>query len=195
MAVLAHTALLAQQETGTARSNYPLRAIRASSVYLDAGMGLGASYEETIGREGSYGLIFPVHFVKSRMQRTHPSSERSASYVYFTPGIKAYPFGRGKVHYALGGNLLLGYGEEHVRDYDYIYYAFNESQVKRVRIGMLWNNYLSIDLSRYWTVGLEAGLGTYYWDHGYTKASSLSSGYANPMSLVGQVAVTLGFRF
>jgi hypothetical protein len=178
---------------------------------MDIGVGVGVSYEHLFGSEQSIGLIIPVSlmlqnkagydYANSANTGAHSNTARYNSFVYFTPGIKIYPFGQRKVTYAVGPNLMLAYGggkDWHPVIDDYGNTNYGEITVTRLRAGVLVNNYVNFQISNLLNVGMEGGLGMRYLDReSYTNSTlrAPNSTIANGFDVTGQFSMTLGLRF
>lgn len=162
---------------------------------LDIGVGFGASYERILGQEKVIGLILPTYLI---LENNGYSSGRINSYIYFNPGIKVYPFGQRKVTYAIGPNLMLGYGggRHDVLDMNTGTYL-NNGKITRLRIGMLVNNYVNFNITPSFNLGVEAGLGVRYLDRQtiHNETLNTSTTYYNGLEVTGIFSMTLGFRF
>lgn len=167
---------------------------------MDVGVGFGLSYERIFGAEKMVGLVLPVHLMLEDEGSFDPffsggNGDRYNTYVYFTPGLKIYPFGQRKVTYAVGPNLLLGYGGG--EQWRYNYNGVSEwTNVSKLRIGLMVNNYVNFQIARSFNLGLEAGLGVRYIDREtYDSPSTGRNSYSNGINVTGQFSLTLGYRF
>jgi hypothetical protein len=172
---------------------------------MDIGVGFGLSYEKILGKEQMIGLVFPVSLILQSKNNNYVGANgsdiRYNKFVYFTPGVKIYPFGQRRVTYAVGPNLLLGYGGGKEAVYDYsgniAYPALREVEVTRLRLGMLINNYVNFQITPTFNLGLEGGLGMRYYDKESYSGSiyTYNNNYNNGFDITGQFSLTLGLRF
>lgn len=173
---------------------------------MDIGVGFGLSYEKILGSEQKVGLIFPVSMIIQNKENFDYlagsyNNARYNTYVYFTPGVKIYPFGQRKVTYAVGPNLMFAYGGGN--EYQYRTDAYGGAYLDnvkstRVRLGLLANNYVNFQITRSFNIGLEGGLGLRYYDKQTFSGSAFYAGngdISNGFDISGQFSVSLGLRF
>lgn len=187
--------------------NYGSNIVRiAPLTAMDIGVGFGLSYEKIFGKDQMIGLVLPVTLLLENRNNNDLYSgaynqDRYNTYVYFTPGIKFYPFGQRKVTYAVGPNLMLGYGgsnqwQTHTDAYGYVH--LEDVKTTRFRMGVLINNYVNFQVSKLFNVGLEGGLGMRYYDKTSYSGSEFYAGngeYHNGFDITGQFSLTIGLRF
>jgi hypothetical protein len=168
---------------------------------LDIGVGFGASYEKILGEDKNIGIVLPVNLIFEFNDNYYNgyytnNGSYNNTYFYFTPGIKIYPFGQRRVTYAIGPNLMLGAGGGKEMRYNEQIGYDEEYNVSKIRVGMLLNNYLTVQFSRSFNLALQAGLGVRYIDR-ETASSPYSSQQVsnNGMSVTGQFSISLGYRF
>lgn len=164
---------------------------------MDIGAGFGISYERILG-DGTVGLILPVNLLlqNNNDYNNGSNNQQYYTYVYFTPGLKIYPFGQRRITYAVGPSLMLGYGGG--KDWtqsNYPFGAYEQTQKTLFRLGFLVNNYLNFQLTRKFNIGMEAGIGMKYIDHVNYSGPSINYSENNGFDLTGQFQLTLGYRF
>lgn len=173
---------------------------------MDIGVGFGVSYEKIFGDNQIFGVILPVTLLlenstNNAMYSGAYNQDQFNTYVYFTPGVKIYPFGQRKVNYSVGPNLMLGYGGG--KQWQTVTNLSGaETQVSvtstRLRLGLMVNNYVNFQVSRLFNLGLEGGLGMRYYDKTSYSGSSFYAGngdFHNGFDITGQFSLTLGLRF
>lgn len=185
--------------------NYGTNILRVAPItVMDIGVGFGLSYEKIFGAEQMIGLVLPVSVMLENDNNYYFSSNNSnnfSSYFYFTPGIKVYPFGQRKVTYAVGPTLMFGYGGGKQWRYGYdpgSMISYEERvDIKKVRIGMMVSNYVNFNITKSFSLGLEAGVGVRYIDREKVSGSPRfnDATYSNGINATGQFSMTLGYRF
>lgn len=158
---------------------------------LDVGVGVGMSYEKIFGADKNIGIVLPVYVLFEDFDNDpYYNDNSSASYFYFAPGLKVYPFGQRKVTYSIGPNLFVGGGTGRQTNWDMNGNPYTE-EISRFRLGILINNYLNFQFTKNFNLGLQGGLGVRYIDretyNGYTDSRG--------MTVTGQFSITLGYRF
>lgn len=190
----------------TAPPDYGNHIVRlAPLTAMDVGVGFGAGYEYLLGKEQRLGIVLPVSvlFEDKGVKNGGPQYEDSRyyAYVYFTPGLKLYPFGQRKVTYALGPNLMIGHGggsEWQSRTDAYGIIHLDAVQTKRWRLGLLMTNYVNFQFSRHFNLGIEGGLGIRYLDKVSYSGSQFYAGngdFNGGLDITGQFSLALGYRF
>lgn len=164
---------------------------------MDIGTGFGISYERILA-DGSVGLIIPVHLILENSENWNNGSNNVHynSYVYFTPGLKVYPFGQRRITYAVGPSLMLGYGggnEWRSTNDPWGSTVLTEKTV--FRLGFLVNNYINFQVTQKFNLGMEAGIGMRYIDHVNYKSPGYSLSETQGFDITGQFQLTLGYRF
>ena len=211
LAVMAFVSARAQEEGAAtpvpqkSLAAYGSNILRLAPVtVMDIGLGFGASYERILGRSKMIGIVLPVSLLlehKDDLGTQYGSSARYNVYVYFTPGVKIYPFGQHKVTYAVGPNLLLGYGGGSGWQYRTDPYGGmlrDDVKTTRFRMGVLINNYVNFQVSKAFNIGLEGGLGMRYIDrisYSGTQYYAGNGDFSNGFDITGQFSFTLGYRF
>lgn len=188
---------------------YKTNIVRVSpTTAMDVGVGFGAGYEKIIGKAQMIGIVLPVYMLLEKKNNYSFNADLKGSkyytYVYFTPGIKIYPMGQRKVTYAIGPNLMIGYGGGNDWQYqvepDGSRHLYN-IKTTRWRVGLLVNNYVNIQVSQSFNLGLEGGLGFRYLDRVTFSGSESYASYAgngdlnSGLDITGQFSLTLGYRF
>ncbi len=169
--------------------------IRISPITaLDMGAGLGMGYEKILGKDRSISIILPAYFL---FDTDSYNNSYKDNYIYFTPGLKVYPFGQRKVTYALGPNLMLGYGKESFSDYNYNTNQYDNTKITHLRMGVIVNNYVNFNITPVLNLGLELGLGVCYIAKTTTERDFFPYKTTNYKALepTGLFSMTLGFRF
>jgi hypothetical protein len=167
---------------------------------MDLGVGFGLSYEKIFGEEKMIGVILPVSLLLDQNNDYSPwgnGDNRYNTYFYFHPGLKIYPFGQRRVTYAVGPNLMLGYGGGKHWIFDPNTNTQYLSDRTRLRVGMLVNNYVNFNISSAFSLGLEAGLGVLYIDRETIERAPGGGSQTNSRGITatGQFSMTMGFRF
>ena len=190
----------------TATATYKNNILRLAPISaMDLGVGFGMSYERLLGKNKKIGIILPAHIIlenKSNSDNLYDTEERSFNtYLYLTPGIKFYPSGHNKVTYAIGPSLMLGISNnrtEQTTGNNYLSQTVQTVKYRRIRMGVIMNNYVTINISPCFDLGLEGGLGFCHYDK--ESFSSGSDFYPNSnnqatVDLTGQFSLSLGFKF
>lgn len=201
-----------QDRRGTAapitEQEYGANVLRIAPVTaMDVGLGFGVGYERLLGSAQMIGLVFPVSILLENKNTTNPVSNSDHfnspynTYVYFTPGIKIYPFGQRKVTYAVGPSMMLGYGGGNEWQYRTDLYGveyLDAVKVTKWRLGLLVNNYVNFQFSKHFNLGLDGGLGIRYLDKVSYTGSRYYAGngdFNNGVDITGQFSLSLGYRF
>lgn len=185
---------------------YDLNIVRLAPITaMDLGVGFGVSYERIIGKQQMFGIVFPVYMLLENKAGYDVIADRNKTryntYVYFAPGLKIYPFGQRRVTYAVGPNLMLGYGggnEWQSRLDMYGTEHLEDVKTTKLRLGVLVNNYVNFQVSKVFNLGLEGGIGIRYYDKTSYKGSAFYAGNGSVndgFDITGQFALTLGLRF
>lgn len=164
---------------------------------MDIGVGFGISYERIFG-EGTVGFILPVNWLLENTENWNNgmNNQQYNSYVYFTPGLKVYPFGQRRVTYGVGPSLMIGYGGG--KEWRTVNDPWSSSELtdKTIfRLGLLVNNYINFQLTNDFNLGLEAGLGMRYIDKTTYKGPRIDYTENRGFDVTGQFQLTLGYRF
>lgn len=187
----------------SATSEYGSNIVRLSPITaMDIGVGFGLSYERIFGAEQMIGVVLPVSMLlENRSSASSYNETLFNTYVYFTPGLKIYPFGQRRVTYAVGPNLMLAYGGGNEWQYRNDMYGgayLDDVKMTRVRLGVMVNNYVNFQISKIFNLGLEGGLGMRYFDRVSYNGSTYYAGngnFNNGFDITGQFSLTLGLRF
>lgn len=132
----------------------------------DIGTNFGVIYERKLKNVPNLSLVAPLDI---------------KDYVHFNPGLKFYPFGDKKLfNYALGPNALIGYGKNKEE-------ASGTLNVKHLRLGMMFSNYIDINLSKRFVLGADAGFGLLY--------INKMQGAPNKFGHATQFGLNLGYKF
>ncbi len=191
------------REERSERSNidYGANILRLSPItVMDIGVGFGLSYERLLDKHQMVGLVLPVHVLLENDGDdffgggNYYNGNETHAYVYFTPGLKIYPFGQRRVTYAVGPSLMLGYGGGKEWRYDGTTYG-QRIDVRRLRMGMLVNNYVNFQIGPSFNLGLELGLGVRYLDRETVDYPYARDVYNHGLEATGQFSMTLGYRF
>lgn len=154
--------------------------------YTENGVGFGLSFEHALDPRGIVSLYVPAIATFNLGHRDYnyyngyyngygypDQSKKNDVMGYIMPGIKFYPTGMGKVKYAVGPSLVVGYGQKtltqnmpYVYDPTYGYYNYVSYQqtYNRFMMGMMLNNSLNINATRHLYIGAEVGFGFSYFD-------------------------------
>lgn len=164
------------------------------------GVGIGAEYERLVGENKMIGIVLPfsVLFEETSLNWNPNNSGDDLHYnvyYYFCPGIKIYPFGQRKVTYAVGPSLMAGWGSG--KEWQWIntdpmgngYYT--EVDKDKLSLGMIVMNYVNFQITKGFSLGIDAGLGIRYYDREKTDFYTNNDGF----SPTGQFSLTLGYRF
>lgn len=159
---------------------------------LDKGFGIGLSYERIIDNEQKLAFVLPVDFIFDDLVDNTWSNNQSNSlfYTYVSPGLIFYPAGLKRVNYGVGPNLVFGYGSGNE-------WRMNNNGIERfenftnVRLGLMVNNYLLINMAKHISMQLNFGMGVRY-INSYTYDTFNSK---DPISLMGQFKLAFGYRF
>ena len=191
-----------RRSTKKANPYYGRNMIRMAPITaLDIGLGVGIGYERLFGRYRNVGLTLPMNLILEDRGKGYFSGSHNLSatetYLYFTPGLKVYPFGQHRVTYAIGPGLMLGYGGGREWRYNNVLRRSSQVAVKRLRIGTMVNNSVDFKLSRHIHLSLEAGLGIRYLDKERLSAPSYygQRRFSYPIKGTGQASFSVGFRF
>lgn len=197
---------LNEEHPESIRMDYGSNVVRLAPVTaMDVGVGFGLSYEKIFGKEQMVGIVLPVTLLlqnKSSYDYNGSTTQNQYNtYVYFTPGVKFYPFGQRRVTYAVGPNVMLGYGRSNdlqsiIDSYGGVFYT--NVKTARFRLGLLINNYVNFQVSKVFNLGLEGGLGMLYMDKASYSGSQYYAGSSNVnygFDITGQFSLTLGLRF
>lgn len=165
----------------------PLRSIG------DGGIGIGMDYERIFGIDRNVGLVLPLSI--TFMDNYYGNGTNATNYnqtdafFTFSPGIKIYPFGQRKVTYAVGPNLLIGYG---VAPEGYAIQP-NNNPTNRFRLGLIANNYLNVQLTPQFNFGVELGFGVRYLD--IPVGDRINNGSSTGIQGAGNFGLSFGYRF
>lgn len=160
------------------------------------GVGLGVDFEHIISKDRKVSVVLPLTYFIGTDFIDLSNRENKRNMVLFSPGIKFYPFGQTKVNYAIGPNLLIGYGSgsqgetiwDPVTGQGFTRYE----NYTNFRMGILLNNYLNIQFSDQFNFGVEVGLGVRYFDRwNYDTRGDFNDG----VSATGNFALSFGYRF
>jgi hypothetical protein len=182
--VMATGAATAQQ------NNYGLNIIRIMPLTaFNGGVGLGASYERILDKDGKIGLNIPL----SLGFRNNGDYNNDMNTTFMVnPGIKFYPGGQRKVTYALGASLFASFGTNNGYRYD-INQSYQYVNANTLQAGIMVNNYLQFNLSPKVNIGLELGVGPAYIDQERDVTNHIT--YNNGLNVMGQFSFHIGFRF
>jgi hypothetical protein len=160
--------------------------------------GVGIQYERVLDRNGYVSLLLPVafSFVQDDAYNYQGNWENGHSHVftYLYPGLKFYPATSShRVTYSIGPAFGLGFGTRTIsRSYynqnlgGYLYTTEDQDIFKA---GFMVNNGLNIQITKAFYLGLEGGLGIFYYDN---EDEHFEFGSDEPMA---QLNFKMGFRF
>lgn len=166
---------------------YPFQVILTNANQTQPDLTVGVSYERIFNNEH---LSFKLPVFASIQEQ----------YFYIMPTLKIYPFGQGLVRFAVGPQLLFGYGNGsyNITKYDQVngYYTQEVSGTKK-QFGFMINPSLNVTMSKHFYLTVESSLGIIYYDSmpydnsTYYNASNTN----NPVSPAFQLNFGLGYRF
>lgn len=193
---LCATALTATQAQEKKATIYGDNIIRFSPLKVyDMGVGFGLSYERHLDQEQKVSFVLPVDVVLVNSyydyNSMYGSQNKVNSYFYVSPGIKFYPSGQRKVNYALGANIFFGVGKNYYTESymdQWNNWVYRDYELNHYRVGMMVNNYLNMNLTNKFNIGLELGLGALYVDKYENRPNE-------GINATGNVGFSLGFRF
>ena len=166
-------------------------------IAMDYGVGVGLSYERIFGPDKKLAVILPVSLMldgNNSPGYRYATSDLDAS-IYFTPGLKIYPFGQRRLTYAVGPSLMINYGKR--SSVWAAGFPVEGAMISWLRLGIMATNYLNFQVTRSFNLGLEMGLGLRYLDRQtYTEPNrDMPLKLQGDMKPTGRFALTLGFRF
>ncbi len=197
LAISSFAALQAQTKIPESKNELGNNIVRFTPLMVyDVGVGLGLSYERHLDKEQRVSVVLPVDLIM--IPEYNYNSSRSSNYFYFSPGFKFYPTGQKRVTYALGANMILGFGNR----YDQIQQVsqngtifMEQVEAKNTRLGVLVNNYLNFNIGKRFAIGLNGGLGVLYINK-YEGVNYIQNFYGGDrVSITGQFAFNFGVRF
>ncbi|MFT4061260.1 MAG: hypothetical protein QM642_02770 [Edaphocola sp.] len=172
---------------------------------MDVGFGFGFGYERYLNKSKTFSAVMPLYLILENRANSDSygvanSQNNFNAYCYANPGLKWYVSHGGKLHYALGPSVMLGYGGSN----DLQTYTANgttyyqDAKTSKVKLGVLLNNYVQYVFGRRFELGLEGGLGLKYLDKTtyssalfYTGSGKINSGF----DITGQFALSFGAYF
>lgn len=164
----------------------------------ESAAGFGLHYERVLDKNGIFSLYLPLAFSFFDDQPTQytssmaPPEKKSRVFTYVYPGLKIYPTGQAhRLSYSVGPSFGLGFGKKYnlTRTQDSsgsVIQAYKEDNV--LKAGFMINNGLNIQPTRSFYLGLELGLGIYYYNN---ESDDL---YMNEEPMV-QFNFKMGYRF
>lgn len=170
-------------------SFYPFLVVTTSSNESTPELTVGAAYEGILTNK-MLGIKIPVF-----------ASLRQA-YFYTMPTLKIYPFRQGPVRFAVGPQLIVGFGNASYKVVKYdpattISYTQTISGTRK-QFGFLVSPSLNMTLSEHVYLDLESGLGVMYYDNmPYANSNYYSSSYYkdNPINPAFHIGFAAGYRF
>lgn len=163
------------------------------------GVGVGLSYERALDKDGYLSFYLPLAVTFSTESYDpyyggYPYNYNNGytdPFFYAMPGIKFYPTGMyGKVRYGVGPSILVCAGQttEYNGYYGGPYYPYSYAvTTDRLKLGIIINNSLNLNVSRHMYLGMEMGLGLTY--------LNLADGYNQNIDGLVQFAFRIGYRF
>jgi hypothetical protein len=171
-------------------------AIAPLQMTNESAAGVGIHYEHMMDKAGIFSLYLPIAFSfyddQTPYYSTIPYKEKSRVFTYVYPGIKIYPAGSAhRVTYSVAPTLGFGIGSRYkeTRRLDQsgsVIITYDEGSV--FKTGFMINNGLNIQPTKKLYVGLELGLGIFYYDN---ETTNFSAG-DEPMV---QFNFKMGYRF
>ncbi|MBS1772368.1 MAG: hypothetical protein JST82_05880 [Bacteroidetes bacterium] len=167
------------------------------------GIGVGLTYERVLDKKGIISFYMPaiVSFSYDNsgntpvpMTSTGPTyyNNNGTPFYYVMPGLKIYPTGsKGKVRYAVGPNIVLMSGQQHVSYFVYDNYGnpiqLVDANKNQFALGVMVNNSLNMNPTKHLYLGLELGLGVSYMN----QVDGINQGEYG----FTQFAFKMGYRF
>ncbi len=161
--------------------------------------GVGIQYERILDKGGIISLYLPVAFsfyedeVSNPISSSAPPAKKSRIFTYLYPGAKIYPAGSAhRVSYSVGPTFALGFGDKYKENLTLdpvsgsVIRKYEEASV--FKAGFLVNNGLNIQPTKALYVGLELGIGIYYYNN---ETTDFAAG-DEPMV---QFNFKMGYRF
>lgn len=144
-------------------------------INTDGGPGFGAHYERVIDRRGIASLQLPFAFSLVRDDDPNAYNPNTGRYnrvyrpfYHLYPGLKIYPTGsQGVIRYSIGAAVDIGFGEKYISQgvYNPTTGLYSNGYVDDVfKTGIMINNGLNIMPTKHLYIGMEVGLGFYYFN-------------------------------
>lgn len=156
----------------------------------DIGTKIGLSYEKNISSNQKWSVILPLDYVF--MQYEQHKFDKHVPFFTFSPGVKFYTTKSEKIfQHALGLNIHTGFGK--IQN-EYIIGEpstgeRNYETLENHRLGLLFTNYLSLNLSKHLILGANGSVGTMF----VNKLSQPA--HYNKSTLYPSLNFTLGYKF
>lgn len=163
----------------------------------ESAAGIGLQYERVLDKNGhiSFSLPYALSF---RQQGGYDGNgnwdSHSSIYSYVYPGLKFYPATcYHRVTYSIGPAFGFGFGnipvQKSIWDPNRSYYVNVWENQTVAKGGFMINNGLNIQVTRAFYLGIEAGLGIFYFNDG---VDHFEFGDDEPMA---QLSFRMGYRF
>jgi len=185
LGLLLTASLFAQSKTKPSGYGNNLITFTPASI-IDRGIGIGFNYEVLLDDEQKIAFVLPLDIIYA-----DPNNDNEINiYSYISPGMIFYPAGMRKFNYGIGPNLVLGYGSGS----EWQWQPQNQRYVDytNFRMGLMVNNYFLINVTRNFSMQLNAGMGLRYINsYSYNNGTS----YRQGINVMGQFKFILGYRF
>ncbi|MBS1630273.1 MAG: hypothetical protein JST27_09465 [Bacteroidetes bacterium] len=163
----------------------------------ESAAGIGLQYERVLDKNGhiSFSLPFALSFRQQEEYNPNGNYEQhSTLFSYIYPGLKFYPASYNhRVTYSIGPSFGFGYGKipvlVQIWDPNGGYYRNSWEDKTVTKGGFMITNGLNIQITRAFYLGIEAGLGIFYFNDG---VDHFSFGDDDPMA---QLSFRMGYRF
>lgn len=177
------------------------------------GPGFGLSYEQFLGAKRSLRLVVPVAvlFQNPDVDKVYPYT---ASKQYRVAYLKYFSFSPGidftvtdpekRVSYGFGPNLLFAFSDAKLEQLDQfdvngvLRGFYNNIRKKTLRMGILLNNYLQMQMGRHFCFNISVGFGFWAYDRERIfslKDESVLMDQRYPPEATLQATAGIGYRF
>ena len=201
LTILASTTVFAQKGRANIK-DFENNIVRISPLtQIDNGTGYGISYERLFGQKGIIGVQIPFYYVLEDNENWNfgPKYTENNKLVFFAPSLKIYPFGQGKINYAVGPTLFFGYGKgKEIRTINTT--VINKELYEKTfsKVGFMVKNYLDYQITQGFILSFEGGLGIKYIDDiEYNTESKLLTNYTQKkgFGIAWHAQIAFGYRF
>ena len=159
--------------------------------------GVGVSYERVLDKKGLFSINIPLaltFYTDDNNNNNYPYSSNTATFFNAYPGLKIYPFGsRRKVSYSVGPSVEIGFGKKYNDYNNYGTNPYYPTTYNAFQMGLMVTNGLNIQPTPHFSLGIELGIGVYYYKNQDGNGFSYSIG-DDDTPLV-QFNFKLGYRF
>jgi hypothetical protein len=170
-----------ERTTSRGRTSVPgygsnILAIAPLQMTNESPAGVGIHYEHVLDKAGVFSLYLPlaISFFDDEVTQypTYVNQKKSRVFTTLYPGLKIYPAGSAhRVSYSVGPSFGLGFGTKYKLNQRVdpvtgsIIQTYNDESV--FKAGFLINNGLNIQPTKAFYVGLELGIGIFYYNNEY----------------------------